>query len=358
MSSSSKIPQFDSELGTALTEGNLSSEGQQQLAHEIITFNETLATIPTGFVLTPPPNLGADMDVDVEVGGSSGSGSKNADKGLRLQVVSKTKQMKTFARNKLQQLERLNKKLVSLGAADNLEKRKKFFQFRLVDVDHIRQATKLKLDTDVADATIQAILNDTNWEIEEIRTSLDNCANKLKSELAELQNQALSLSSLTYSERDKLSSWWSENIKFNLENFNNSLIIMKTNPSKKVFSRNTIDISLKKLVIETIDEAIVNCELLINSLFTEHYPFKSGPEGEIKGSFFDHYQIEYSSGPTSPKEKKSRSSLRKQRRKIQKEQRRFHLKQIDSNTSPSSSSIPNGKEKQKEQEEEIQGQPT
>ena len=103
MSSSSNIPQFDSELGTALTEGNLSSEGQQQLAHEIITFNESLAATPIGFVLPSPLHHGADMDVDVEVSGSSGSGSKNADKGLRLQVVSKTKQMKTFARNKLQQ---------------------------------------------------------------------------------------------------------------------------------------------------------------------------------------------------------------------------------------------------------------
>lgn len=355
--SSSSTPQFTSDLGHALSEGKLHPEGQQQLAHEIHGFNESLANIPTGFVFPSPLHQGAEMDVDVEVGGSSGSGSKNTDKGLRLQVVSKTKQMKTFARNKLQQLERLNKKLVTLGAADNLEKRKKFFQFRLVDVDHIRAATKLQMDTDIADATVNGLTNDLNWEIDDVKTKISRCADELKRELEELRDHALSLSSLTELEKLKLASWWNDNIKFNIENFNNSLIIMKTNPSKKVFSRNTIDISLEKLVIETIDEAIVNCELLINLFLTEHYQFEVGPEGEIQGHYQHNYQIEYSPGPTSPKQKKTRSILRKQRRKTQKAQRGPHPTKIDSKTSPSSSSIPT-KGKQKEQVEEKQGQPT
>ena len=54
----------------------------------------------------------------------------------------------------------------------------------------------------------------------------------LKTKLEDLKALVTGSSTLTVDEKLKLSSWWNDNIKFNIQNYKDALLIIKMNPSK------------------------------------------------------------------------------------------------------------------------------
>src|SRR3954452_9222940 len=327
-----------------LRQGNMNADGQQRLAAVLTTSQNQLNSLPLG-LLSPAHLTGDGMELDDPAfADSSASGSFAAvlkkRSGGTLQVLPCTKAMKNKVRNTMDKLGRLRLKLVSFGQADTLEKRKKYFQFRLVGVDSIGADVKNTLDTAVAKEVLDALVNNTKAEIKRLEDVLPKFGTQLRTELEKLQELATidflpSDGDVALSEDQKMVlSLWERTITYNVRWFGEELAKMQAGLLSKVMSRvNSIHVLLIRAKLEELIDSIL--DVLINL-----------PNSTIEESSF-HANGSGSGGAEAPqpqyRKEKTRSAKHHQKRLQQKEA--AHLQEGHQQTSLSS--LNQGKEGQR-----------
>jgi len=156
-----------------------------------------------------------------------GSGMKR-----KFRKMAETKKMISHASNLHDRIMRLNKRLVDLVAADSLDKKKKFFQFRLVGVHSIGTEEMKTLNTNIAAEVMLRLTNDVNNEITSCKHLLGNCAARLETELKNSSTSALLASSLSEEEKTTLEQFYKDNLIYNMRYFADQLLEIKTKQQK------------------------------------------------------------------------------------------------------------------------------
>src|SRR3954464_13671181 len=177
----------------ALSSGSLNPNGQQALGQWLHTQQEQLNTLPlVQGLVSPNPyaNQGNMEGIEITAGSSAAAASVNLRKGSLLEVLPCTRTMKTHAKNLLAKLTRLRVRLVNLGAANTLEKQKKYFQFRLVSIEDIDSEKKQALDRKVGEEVLKTLVADVDAVIKQCEEEQLTFGEKLQKELVDLSNAA------------------------------------------------------------------------------------------------------------------------------------------------------------------------
>ena len=142
-----------------------------------------------------------------------------------------TKAMKTLIKNSVTKFQRLQDRLLKYtqhyndandGFADpaHLKAVKKFYQFRLVDIQRIRKDTLSELDNSIALVVLKFLIQDVQADIEDLKifTSSTAMRNKLQKELQEYATNALSQSLVANdSQINEYKTWWVVQINHNCD---------------------------------------------------------------------------------------------------------------------------------------------
>src|SRR3954447_9733356 len=320
-----------------LQQGTMSADGQRRLAAVLNDSQNQLNSLPFG-LLSPAHPTGDGMELDDPAfADSSASGSFAAvlkkRSGGTLQVLPCTKAMKNKVRNTMDKLGRLQLKLVFFGQADTLEKRKKYFQFRLVGVDSIGADVKNTLDTAVAKEVLDALVNDTKAEIKRLEDVLPKFGTQLRTELEKLQELATIDfppldGDIALSEDQKMVlSLWERTITYNVRWFGEELAKMQAGLLSKVMSRvNSIHVLLIRAKLDECIDSIKNILTNITYSYSEETPDQSHGSGSGRPSAS---QPQYG-------QKKTRSARRRQNQR-QKKQEAAHLEEGQNNQTSSTS---------------------
>ncbi|PKY61483.1 hypothetical protein RhiirA4_486532 [Rhizophagus irregularis] len=176
----------------------------------------------------------------------SGLASLTKDFG-RLHELPPTKSMKTFTKNLIAKIERLQKRLLSyanlaritdddgwlynpLDGSPNLVEHnavKKFYQFRLVGIDTMRKSNLEHLNRAVSTAVAASLYTDVNEDLNDAKEKLSGAPTFLSAELNELKDSAIASSLLDDTDKIKMGEYWDQLIKYNSRLLEQHLLKLK-----------------------------------------------------------------------------------------------------------------------------------
>src|SRR3954447_14080910 len=168
----------------------------------------------------------------------------------KLAELPATKAMKTHVKNLISKYSRLQTRLlkynellesgsdedpIALKNTDEAVKAaKKFYQFRLLDLQSIRKDTLAELDRSLAAHVVFFLHQDVNNDLKDIVSKVAAAPQTLRQDLEHYKNQALSSSLLMSQEKIKYEGWWDQQITHNVERLKTFCIACKAGATSAV----------------------------------------------------------------------------------------------------------------------------
>src|SRR5436305_316074 len=225
-----------------------------------------------------------------------------------------TKAMKTHVKNLISKYSRLQDRLLKYNALiDNendaidlstvlkdenaVKAAKKFYQFRLLDIQSIRKDTLAEMDKVIAGQVVLLLLKDVQSDLNDIVTKVSAAPETLRQELTDYKNKALGMSLISEQDKQTYGPWWDQQITHNINKLNIFVMSCKAGATSAV-----------SVVIDLVAK---ECHNICNNILF----------GDLGAPLQYEVQGPHNSKPTYEKEpakKKGRSQRRRQQRRSQK----------------------------------------